>query len=79
MKALAATDVCFCMFPAAPAINPAPDGSPHVDPCVSATLLAVAGAGFTCGLILISAGGWGKQRPLLHPVCRQPRPVRVRA
>jgi hypothetical protein len=64
---------------AAPAVHPAPNGGPHVDPRVLAALLAIPGAGFTCGLIFVSAGGRGEQRPLLHSVRRQPGPVRVRA
>jgi hypothetical protein len=63
----------------APAIHPAPNGGPHFDPRVVATFLAIAGAGFTRGLVLISAGGRGEQCPLLHAVRRQPGPVRVRA
>lgn len=69
----------MCLFwpkcvPAAVAVDPAPDCA-DVHPRVTAALLAVSGAGFTCRLSSVSAA----EPTLLDTLRREPRPVCVRA
>ncbi|KAJ9579040.1 hypothetical protein L9F63_024853, partial [Diploptera punctata] len=54
------------VFLAASSVHPASNGCSHVDPRIFAALLTFTGAGITRGFLVVSAGGWGKQRPLLY-------------
>ena len=58
---------------------PAASDDPDVDPRLSAALLTLAGAGLARRLLVLAAEHRRQQRALLHPLCRQPRPVRLRA